>query len=71
MEFNEVKNTNLFENMQEISEIFVTTLLSQMGLDYFLEEIHSLIDEWAFGPTNELPFYITLKTKKQLTYGKE
>lgn len=64
MEFSEILNINLFENMHEISEQFVITLLDQLGLDYSQMEIHNLIDEWVFGSTDDLPFSITLKQKK-------
>lgn len=63
MECSEILNINLFENMHEISEQFVITLLDQLGLDYSQMEIHNLIDEWVFGSTDDLPFSITLKQK--------
>ncbi|KAK8842534.1 hypothetical protein M9Y10_025390, partial [Tritrichomonas musculus] len=68
--FSERLNINLFENMHIISRDFVISLLSQIGFDYSFENIHDLIDKWAFNSTNELPFSVDIKTKKSVDLWK-
>lgn len=49
--------------MHNTAELFVASLARELEINLELEDIHCLIDDWAFGPSNALPFFLTLREK--------
>lgn len=69
-EFNEILNIHLFANMNVIAESVINSLAITLEIEYSEESFHALLDDWAFKPTNELPFYFDMKIQNPVNLWK-
>ena len=56
--FEDIINIDLFCDMRNITETVLTNLSKQLQIDDI--NIHDLLNDWAFGPTNSLPFNLDI-----------